>query len=317
MKIALPEHVRPHLEGRLPGQVTPVWFPGGFTGYGPALEAAPGVEVAWFDLLASPRVGPVIEAAKDARWINTSLAGVNGWPLAQIRDRGLLLTNGAGLNAKPVAEFAVMGVLAMAKNMRELVYAQDRKDYVAQAPGVTELSDSRALVIGYGGIGREIAKRLQGFEVDVTGVRRTPTGEPGVIGPDDWRGRLGDFDWIILAAAATRETTGMIGKDELEAMKRSAVIVNIARGDLIDQPALIDAVNRKVIAGAFLDVTAPEPAPQDDPIWTTPGIVLTSHTSGRSQTRMAQRAAALFLENLDRYLAGRPLRNLVDLDLGY
>ncbi len=318
MKVALPEHARPHLEGRLPGQVTPVWYGGGFAGgYGPAAEAVAGVEVAWLDLLASPAVADVLEAARDVRWIATSLAGVNGWPLQQIRERGLVLTNGAGLNAKPVSEFAVMGVLAMAKNMRELVYAQDRKDYVAQAPGVVELSDTRALVLGYGAIGRQIAQRLRSFEVEVTGVRRNPSGEAGVIGPDDWRPRLGEFDWVILAAAATRETARMIAAPELAVMKPSAVIVNIARGDLIDQAALIDAVNRGVIAGTFLDVTAPEPAPRDDPIWTTPNIVVTSHTSGRSQTRMAERAAALFLDNLDRYLSGRPLTNQVDLDLGY
>ena len=318
MKVVLPEHARPHLEGRLPGQVTPVWYGGGFVaGYGPAEAAVPGAEIAWLDLLASPQVAPVIEAARDVKWIATSLAGVNGWPLERIAERGLTLTNGAGLNAKPVAEFAVLGVLAMAKNFRELVYAQDRKDYVAQAPGVGELADSRALIIGYGGIGQEIARRLRGFDVEVTGVRRTPSGEAGVIGPGDWRARLGEFDWIILAAAATRETAQMIGAEELRAMKPSAVIVNIARGDLIDQPALIDAVNRKVIAGAFLDVTTPEPSPADDPIWTTPNIVVTSHTSGRSQTRMPERASALFLENLDRYLSGQPLKNVVDLELGY
>ncbi len=321
MKVVLPEHVRPHLEGKLPGQVTPVWYSGGVTGYGPA-EAAfsgegSGAEVAWLDLLGSPKIATVVEAARNVKWISTSLAGVNGWPLQQIRDRGLRLTNGAGLNAKPVAEFAVMGVLAMAKNFRELVYAQDRKDYVAQAPGVVELADTRALIIGYGGIGRQIAQRLRAFEVEVVGVRRTPSGEPGVIGPDDWRGRLGEFDWIILAAAATRETARIIGPDELKAMKPSAVIVNIARGDLIDQAALIDAVSRKTIAGAFLDVTSPEPAPSDDTIWTTPNIVLTSHTSGRSQTRLMQRASALFLENLEHYLAGQPLKNQVDLELGY
>ena len=317
MRLALPEGARPFLESRLPAGCEPVWFTGGFAGYAQTAAAADGAEIIWVDLYPASAVAPVIEAAKDARWISTSLAGVNGWPLQRIAERGLILTNGVGLNAKPVADFAVMGVLALAKGLRELVYAQDRHEFVMQAPGVAELDGSHALVIGYGQIGREIGRRLEAFGVEVTGVRRRPDGEAGVIGPDDWRGRLGEFDWIILAAASTQETSRMLGRTELAALKPTARIVNIARGDLIDQPALIEAANNGALAGAFLDVTDPEPAPTDDPIWSTPRIMVTSHTSGRSQTSMARRAAALFLDNLERYRAGRPLRNQVDLALGY
>jgi phosphoglycerate dehydrogenase-like enzyme len=182
---------------------------------------------------------------------------------------------------------------------------------------VVELDGSKALIIGYGQIGREIAERVKPFGVEVTGVRRRPDGEPGVIGPSDWKSRLGQFDWIILAAASTSETTRMLGRAELAAMKPSAFIINMARGDLIDQGALIDAMNRRALAGAFLDVTDPEPALPGDPIWTTPGVILTSHTSGRSQTGTPRRAAELFLDNLTRFKAGQPLRNQVDLKLGY
>ncbi len=313
MRIALPEHVRGDLDGRLPDGVTAVYYGSGQE----ALQAVQGAEIAWLDIFSPPGVGPVIEAATEVRWITTLLAGVNNWPLQAIKARGLPLTNGAGINAIPVAEFAVMGVLAMAKNLRELIHAQDRREWVQQVPGTGELYGSKALVIGYGSIGREIGQRLRGFGVDVTGVRRTPAGEADVIGPQDWRARLGEFDWIVLAAAATGETTRMIGREELGRMKPSAHIVNIARGDLIDQAALIEAVTDRTIAGAFLDVTSPEPALPDDPIWTAPNVVMTSHASGRAQTRATERAAALFLENLASYQGGRPLRNLVDLDLGY
>jgi phosphoglycerate dehydrogenase-like enzyme len=317
MKLALPEHARPFLDGRLPHDAAVSWIGGGLGGHRQAAAAVPGAEVAWLDILPTSAIGPIVEAADGVRWITTSMAGVNGWPLEMIAARGLTLTNGAGINAKPVADFAVMGVLVMAKNLRELVYAQDRHEYPARAPGVVELDGTRALVIGYGQIGREIGRRLQAFGVDVTGVRRRPDGEAGVIGPNDWRPRLGEFDWIVLASAATRETSRMIGPAELAAMKPSAVIVNIARGDLIDQPALIAAVKGAALAGAFLDVTDPEPAPADDPVWSTPNIVTTSHCSGRSQTGMSARGASLFLENLERYRSGRPLKNQVDLTLGY
>ena len=317
MRIALPEAGRPFLEGRLPAACDPVWFSGGITGYAQAAEAAAEAEVAWIDLYPPPAVAPVVERAAKVRWISTALAGVNGWPLQAMAERGIVLTNGGGLNAAPVADFAVMGVLALAKDLRELVYAQDRHEFVARAPGVVELDGTRALVIGFGQIGREIGARLKAFGVEVTGVRRNPDGEPGVIGPQDWQARLGEFDWIVLAAASTRETAGMFGRAELAALKPSAFLVNIARGDLIDQPALIEAAASGAIGGAFLDVTDPEPAPPDDPIWSTPRIMVTSHTSGRSQTGMARRSAALFLDNLERWLAGQPLRNRVDLELGY
>ncbi len=313
MKFALPGHARPHLQGRLPTDATVSWYGGAAE----AVEAVDGAEVAWLDIFTAPGVGAVIEAARDVRWITTVLAGVNGWPLDSIRERGIFLTNGAGVNAIPVAEFAVMGVLSLAKGLHQLVHFQDRREGPRQAPGVTELYESRALILGYGHIGQEIGKRLEGFGVKVTGVRRTPSDDPKVIGPGDWRARLGEFDWVVLAAAATEETAHMIGRTELDALKPSAAIVNIARGGLIDQAALIEAAETGRIAGAFLDVTDPEPPPPDDPIWSTRNITMTCHCSGRSQTRMSERASALFLDNLDRYRNARPLRNLVNLELGY
>jgi phosphoglycerate dehydrogenase-like enzyme len=313
MKLALPEHVRPALEGRLPADVEPAWYTDGQA----ALEAVRDAEIAWLDIFTPPGVGAVIEAAPKLRWVSTLLAGLNGWPLDRLAERGLPLTNGVGINAIPVAEFAVMGVMAMAKGLPQLIRWQDEKTWTPRPAGVTELTGSKALVIGYGAIGREIGKRLEGLGVEVTGVRRSPSGEPGVLGPDDWRSRLGDFDWVILAAPAVADTRHLIGAAELAAMKPSAVLVNIARGDLIDQPALVEAVKGGQIAGAFLDVTSPEPLPADSPLWTTPGIVMTGHASGRSQTRAGERASALFLDNLARFREGRPLRNLVDFKRGY
>ncbi len=313
MRLVLPQHSRAELEARLPAGCEARWYADGDE----VMAALPGAEVAWLDILFPPGPKTVLTAAKDPRWISSALAGVNGWPLDVLKQRGQVLTNGAGINAIPVAEFAVMGMMALAKDLRELIYLQDRKEWPAQAPGRVEVAGSKALVIGYGHIGREIGSRLTGLGVEVTGVRRNPAGEAGMIGPGDWRARLGEFDWIVLAAAATSETDGMIGPAELAAMKPEAFIINIARGALIDQKALIAAVKAQRLAGAMLDVTDPEPPPPSDPVWSTPGILMTSHCSGRSQLRFAERATALFLDNLARFRAGKPLENVVNLELGY
>ncbi|PZP10073.1 MAG: D-2-hydroxyacid dehydrogenase, partial [Sphingomonas hengshuiensis] len=169
--------------------------------------------------------------------------------------------------------------------------------------------------IGMGAIGTLIAERLRGFGVAVTGVTRS--GRDGTLQPDGWQTRLGEFDWVILAAPSTRETKAMIGAGELAAMKRDAWLINIARGDMVDQDALIEALAKRRIGGAFLDVVTPEPLPADHPLWSAPNAIHSMHLSGRSQTKMFQRATALFLENLAAFLDGRPMTNVVDLDAGY
>lgn len=314
MKLILPNYVRPFLEPHLPRDAQATWYAGGAE----AMVAVKDAEIAWLDILGPPGMDAVVEAGVELRWVSTALAGLTGWPLARMAQRRLTVTNGAGVNAIPVAEFAVMGLLAMAKGLPQLIGWQAEKVWAPRAAGTAELFETKALIIGFGAIGREIGKRLQGFGVQVTGVRRGGSGgEPGVIGPDDWRPRLGEFDWVVIAAPGTEETRHLIGAAELAAMRPSAYLANIARGTLVDQGALVSAMREGRLAGALLDVTEPEPLPADDPLWTTPGIIVTGHVSGRSQTRMPERASALFLDNLARYREGQQMRNLVDLKLGY
>lgn len=135
--------------------------------------------------------------------------------------------------------------------------------------------------------------------------------------PDEWRARLGEFDWVILAVPATPETEGMIGADELAAMKPDAIIVNIARGSVIDQPALVAALEARAIGGAFLDVTTPEPLPADHPLWGLSNVHISMHLSGRAQDKMFARSVARFLDNLDNYLHGRPVAPVFDPRAGY
>lgn len=313
MILVLPALARALLEPRLPDGAEVRWFASTEDAY----AMAPGAEVGWLDMQVQRNTGRAIELGESLKWVTTIYAGLDAFPLSAMKARGTALTNGVGINTNAVAEYAVMGMLALAKDFPAVVRAQDRREWLLDAPGKVELEGSRALIVGYGAIGRRIGEILDGFGVDVTGVRRSASGEPGVLDPTEWQAKLGSFDWVIVAAPSTPETTQIIGAVELAAIKPSAFLVNIGRGTLIDQDALVHALNARRIAGAHLDVTDPEPLPADHPLWNAPNALVTMHLSGRAQTRMFQRAAQLFLDNLERYCAGKPLANRVDLDLGY
>jgi phosphoglycerate dehydrogenase-like enzyme len=313
MIIVLPALARPILEAHLPTDAEIRWFASAEDAY----AMTPGAEIAWVDMQVARHTGRAIELGSDLKLVTTIYAGTDSFPLQSMKARGTRLTNGVGINTNAVAEYAVMGMLSLAKNLPAVVRAADRHEWLRDAPGKVELEGTRALIIGYGAIGRAIGRMLGGFDMSVTGVRRTASDEPDMLGPDDWRSRLDEFDWVIVAAPATSETAHLIGTAELAAMKPSACLINIARGTLVDQHALIAALTERGIAGAFLDVTDPEPLPPEHPLWDAPNTLITMHLSGRAQTRMFERAARLFLENLARYRAGRELINEVDLDLGY
>lgn len=315
MKIAAPERVREHLDGQLP--------PGIELGYYIDVESAEiavsGAEIGWIDIevIGLQNAARIVEAGAALKWVSTSISGVELYPLELFQSRDIVFTNGAGVSVIPVAEFALAGILALAKNLPEIIGHQLSGIWRSAQGSAVELLDSKALILGYGVSGRAIADRLRSMGVAVTGVRRTPGGgEEGVIGLEDWRARLAEFDWVVVAAPSTPETYRLIGASELARMKSTAFLINIARGQLIDQSALIAAVNGGGVAGAFLDVTDPEPAQPNDPVWSTPGIVVTSHVSGFSP-RMRERGASVFLDNLERYLAGQPLRYVVDPVAGY
>ncbi len=208
-------------------------------------------------------------------------------------------------------------MLNIAKNYREVVRAQDRHTWLQDSPGKMELAGSRALMIGYGAIGKMVEARLGTFGVKVTAVRRNADPSGKTLGPDEWRDRLDEFDWVILAVPATSETEHMIGAAELARMKPDAVLMNFARGSILDQDALVTAIEEKRIAAAFLDVTDPEPLPADHPLWSLDNVHISMHLSGRSQTRMFERSAERFLDNLARFRDSQPMQFQVDLTIGY
>ena len=312
MKAVLPAIARGLLEPHLPEGIEPAWFASPEEAKAMIADA----EIAWVDMQPTALVADAIRAAgPHLRWVSTIYAGLDAFPLDLLRARGVMVTNGAGINAVAVAEYAVLGVLAAAKRFDIVLRAADRQDWLNDAPGKVELADTRALIVGYGTIGRLIGERLAAFGVAVTGVTRS--GRDGTLTPDAWSAQIGAFDWVILAAPSTDATKALIGASELAAMRRTAWLVNIARGDMVDEGALLAALADGGIAGAFLDPTDPEPLPPGHPLWTAPNCMISMHLSGRSQTKMFQRGAALFLDNARAFVAGAPMRNVADLDAGY
>ncbi len=311
MIAVLPGRMRGLVEPSLPKWIEARWWnsPEELVGL------APDAVIGWFDLHTKPPVLAAVEAAKGLRWLNTAYAGVNWLPLADLDRRGVMLTCGRGLTATAVAEFAVMTMLAVAKGYPVLVRAQDRGEWLHDAPGTRELAGSKALILGQGAIGQAIERMLRGFGVETVTVRRQ-AGE-GALGPGDWQARLGEFGWIVLALPGTAETRGLIGAAELAAMKREAVLINFARANIVDEAALIDALREGRIAAAVLDVTEPEPLPSGHPLWSLPNAHLTMHLSGIPTSASLQRAAERFARNCAHFRIGEPLEAQVDLKLGY
>lgn len=303
--------IRPLVEPRLPKWVEPRWF----MSKEEALDLAPSAEIGWFDFAQHAPMAEVVTAATSLRWLNSIYAGLDFLPLDLLAERGTVVTNGVGINAITIAEYTVMLMLAHAKGYREVVRAQERREWLLDSPGKRELFGERVLLLGLGAIGGLIKTRLEAFGMEVVPVRRS--GADGALMPHEWRTQLGSFDWIVLAVPATAETQHMIGAAELAAMKPNAVIVNIARGEVIDQDALVAALEDKRVEAALLDVTTPEPLPPEHPLWAVENAQLSMHLSGRAQTKMFQRSADRFIENLARWQRGEPVQPQMDLALGY
>lgn len=310
-KAVISSLIRPLVEPRLPDWVEPTWF----SSVNELMEAVPEAEIGWFDLQDWTKMADAVRSATKLKWLNSIYSGLDFLPLDVLEERGVVVTNGAGINAIAIAEYVVLGMLVVAKGYREVVRSQFDHAWLPDSPGKRELAGSKAMILGYGAIGQLVDQRLKGFDVEVVPVRRS--GADGALGPDEWRAKIGEFDWIIICVPATPETDGMFGADEIAAMKDDAILVNIARGSVVDQPALEEALAAKRIGGAFLDVCTPEPLPPDHRLWTFDNAHITSHVSGRAQDKMFFRSADRFIENLARYRSGEPLEPRMDLTLGY
>lgn len=314
MTIALiTAQARPIVEGRLPPCIEPLWWETPEQ----LLDLAPQAEIGWFDMFDKSAPLEAIRRAKGLKYLNSFFAGVDWLPLADLQARGVTLTNGSGINANTVAEFALMNMLALARSHADIVRAQDRHEWLAPSMDgkARELAGAKVLIIGYGEIGQAIGRMLAGFRANVTPVRRS--GNDGALGPDEWQSRVGEFEWVVLAMPGTPETRGLVDAKVLAAMRSDAVLVNMGRADVLDQDALIAALHAGSLAGAILDLTDPEPLPSGHPLWSAPGAHITMHMGGLPTLASKIAAAERFIANCGHYLRGEKLISEVDLALGY
>jgi len=270
-----------------------------------------------------------LAAAPRLRWIQATMVGAEGFLIAELRARPIVLTNFSGIPAPNIADHVLALVLAFARGLRPLLQAQDKHAWPEQDthvwPGVGEPPTFEPTgqtlgLVGLGEIGRATADKAHalGMRVLATDTHREdqPPSVERVLSPPQLPLLLAESDHVVLCLPLTDATRGLVGARELRAMRRSAYLYNVGRGEVVDQDALIAALQAGVIAGAGLDVVTPEPLPPDSPLWDMPNVIITGHTATNTPLYW-ERGIELLLDNVRRFLAGAELRNTVDTQAGF
>jgi len=283
-----------------------------------AIRLIPDADVA----LTSVLTVDVFAAARRLRWVQSPAAGVGSMLFPAMRDSAVVLTNSRGMSAVAVAEHAFALLLAALRRLPEAVTAQRERQWIQADLSRLPMLRGRTLgCVGLGAIGTEVARIGAGFGCRVIGTRReadapVPAGVDEAWGPDGLDRLLAGSDVVVLAVPLTPETRGLIGARELRLMKPTAWLVNVARGRLVDEAALVEALRAGTPAGAALDVFRHEPLDPASPLWSMPNVLLTPHVAGFREDYW-EAAIDLFSENLRRFVSGQPLRNVVRKDAGY
>jgi phosphoglycerate dehydrogenase-like enzyme len=290
------------------------------------------VEVMLRGRLPAETFDRILVRAPQLRWVHSATAGVERVLTPASRERGLVITNARGVFSRPIAEYVMLMILAAARRLPQLLELQAERTW--QPLEARELRDVTVGIVGLGSIGRAVGALATAFGCRVVATRRRPDAgadaadgagdEPflgslmldRVLPPERLPELLGESDFVVLAAPLTADTVDLIGEAAIEQMKPGAWVINVARGELVDERALARAVRAGRIGGAVLDTFREEPLPPSSPLYELPNVILTPHTSW-SSTRVLDRSVDLFCDNLRRYAAGEPLVNVVDPHAGY
>ncbi len=249
-------------------------------------------------------------AANKIEWFHSMSAGIDSPVFATFLERGARLTTSSGASAPPIAGTVMLYLLALSRGMPGWLRAQSAHEW-SPAP-FRELEGQRLVVVGYGPIGQEVVRLATAFRMDPLVVRRVSRGDEPcpVIALTELTRAVSDADAVVVALPLALETRGIISSEVIEAMPAHSVLVNVGRGELVDQGALTDALASGRLGGAGLDVFDPEPLPPDDALWDLPNVIISPHNSGSSDGT-TRRVAEIFLDNLGRFVRGDSLRNEV------
>jgi phosphoglycerate dehydrogenase-like enzyme len=263
---------------------------------------------------------PMWPLAKRARWVHSLAAGVEGILTPEFVASPVPLTNARGVFAEALGEYAIAAVLHFAKNIPLMMRNQQAHRW--EWLNVDMVRGRTFGVIGYGGIGRESARLAAAMGMRAIALRRRPAESASdgiaerIYAPGQLHELLAASDYVLLAMPATPETLHMIGAPELRAMKDSAVLINVGRGNAVDEAALVEALREKRIRGAALDVCETEPLPAEHPLYTLDNVLISAHSADRTPDWL-ERATRMFMENYGRFVRGEPLLNVVDKRAGY
>jgi phosphoglycerate dehydrogenase-like enzyme len=301
----------------------------GGAGYQPILlpdgaeaRVAPGdvarIEIAFFSAELFPARGRAFfaacQAAPKLRWMHFGFTGTDHPIFDRFRERGITLTNSPGVSAEPIAQTAFAGLLMLARGFPRWLDAQRRRAWERLPTAPRDLQEDTLLVLGAGSIGSALARFAKAVPMHVIGVRRGPPrpGEPfdELYPPARLPELLPRAQWLAITAPLTRETRGLIDAAALRALPRGARLLNVGRGEIVDEQALCDSLRSGWLAGAYLDVFAVEPLAAESPLWALANVLITPHNSAASAGARA-RQARIFLENLDRHARGEPLLHVV------
>jgi len=270
---------------------------------------------------------PLYLAAKRLKWVHSAAAGVGNALYPEMVAGDVVLTNSAGVHAVPIAEYIVGAVLYFFRGLDVAIDQQHRREwnkdwFVGERSPLREVGDARVLIVGAGGIGSEAARRLSALGAHCVGVRRrlalgAPAGFADLVGFDKIDEELRVADVVVLAAPLTDETRGLLDAHHLDLLRRECVIINVSRGALLDETALIERLGAGRIRGAALDVFQQEPLAAESPLWQLRSALVTPHVSPVSPGRFWARELDLFLDNWRRFVRGDALRNVVDKRAGY
>lgn len=285
-----------------------------------ALGFAPAADIILTATFKPDLAQASIPVAKRLQWIHSLAAGVEPLLLPEVLAGAMILTNGRGAYARPLGEWALLAALYFAKFVPQRLGEQRERKW--NPTDVDELYGKTMGIVGYGEIGRACAERAKAFGMKMLGLRRRPELSPNdpllerVYAPAQLHEVIAQADFLVLAAPNTPATVQMIGAREIALLKPNAVLINVGRGSLVDEAALVEALRTRRILGAGLDVFATEPLPRESPLWELDNVLLSPHTADRTPGWL-DRAIEVFVRNYERFRRGEPLENIVDKLAGY